>query len=238
MMRKTIILVLVCLLLHPDGKTQFDTAYTKNRIRICADSFAMGYLTKNWPLYTRFSYPPLVAKMGGAAEFQSIIRDARTQIPDSCWKKYEPGAVLQVLKTEGDMQAIIELNSILEYNDVRITATSHLVAESWDAGYFWTFFDPLNDSTLARFIKPDLSPSLHIPERKEKMEPLKPSKSVQRPEPAALPASPNKFHYSGQACSLLPATCPCSPNKFHYSGQACSLPPPAPCSLLPAPCFL
>ncbi len=226
MMRKTIILALVCFLLHPEGKTQFDTAYAKNRIRICADSFAMGYLTKNWELYTRFSYPPLVAKMGGAGEYKSISSEARIQIPDSCWKKYEPGTVLQVLKTEGDMQAIIELNSILEYNEVRITTTAHLVAESWDAGYFWTFFDPLNDSTLARFIKPDLSPSLHIPERKEKMEPLKPGKPVQRPEPAPcplLPAPPNKFHYSGQNCHLPPRI------SFTIRGK------PATCSLLPAP---
>ena len=207
MMKKTIILVLVCLLLHPEGKTQFDTAYAKSRIRFCADSFALGFRTRNWDLYTRYSYPALVGSLGGVSEYKKIMIESNTQIPDTCWKKFEPGLVLQVVKNEGDMQAIIELRSILEYEGQRVTATSHLVAESWDGGFFWTFFDPMNDNEMARFINPGLSPLLHIPARDEKLEPLKPSKSVQRPEPAALPASPNKFHYSGQACILLPATC-------------------------------
>lgn len=214
MLKKTIILIFACLLIHPEGKTQFDTAYAKSRIRACADSFTMGYLTKNWDLYTRFSYAPLVAKVGGAATYIAIINETRIQTPDSCWKKYEPGSVIQVIKTEGDMQAVIELNSILEFNGERTTTTSHLIAESWDAGYFWTFFDPLNDSSLARFVKPDLSPSIVIPQKKEKTEPSSAS---------SLPNSASSLPRFGRLTAKLGKRV----NSFFL--------PPASCLLLPAP---
>ena len=88
-------------------------------------------------------------------------------IPDSAWKKYEPGKILQVIKTAGDLQAVIELNYVLEWQGYRTITTIHLIGESWDGGLFWTFFNSEGDVILAKLIKPDLSDQLIIPQKKE-----------------------------------------------------------------------
>ena len=95
------------------------------------------------------------------------------QMPDSAWKKYEPGNILQVVKTAGDLQAVIEFNSVSEWQGNRVTTTSYMVGESWDGGLFWTFFDSQNDVAIAKIIKPDLSEQLIIPPKNQKVERLR-----------------------------------------------------------------
>ena len=77
-----------------------------------------------------------------------------------------------MIKTGGDYQAVIELKSIIEWQGIRITSTSHLIGESWDGGLFWTFFDNEGDRASALLIKPDLNEQLIIPQLKEIKEPL------------------------------------------------------------------
>ena len=151
---------------------QFDTAFAKASIHRCADSLVIGFKTKDTELFTRYSYPALIGSMGGKAEFINYISQMFMQIPDSAWKKYETGNILQVIKTDGDLQTIIELNSIIEWQGNRITTTSYLVGESWDGGLYWTFFDAQNDAAIAKLIKPDLSEQLIIPKKNVKVEPL------------------------------------------------------------------
>jgi hypothetical protein len=93
-------------------------------------------------------------------------------MPDSAWKKYQPGSVLQIVQTGGDLQAIAELHSVIVWQGSRITTTHHLLAESWNGGLFWTFFDTQNNREAALMIKPDLSDKIIIPKRDEKIEPL------------------------------------------------------------------
>ncbi|MBC7875312.1 MAG: hypothetical protein H7Y01_15025 [Ferruginibacter sp.] len=154
------------------SQAQFDTSFIKRNIRHCADSLTHGFKTKDWDLFTRYSYPAMVGSLGGKKEFSTYISQMFSQVPDTAWKKYEPGKVLQVIKTGGDFQAIIELNTIIEWQGSRITTTSHLVAESWDGGMFWTFFDSQGDVNTAKLIKPDLHEQLIIPQREEKKERL------------------------------------------------------------------
>jgi hypothetical protein len=111
--------------------------------------------------------------MGGKQEFTNYVSGMFSQLPDSAWKKYEPGKILQVIKTDGDFQAVIELNSLLEWEGTRYTTSSPLVAESWDGGMFWTFFDSQGDMTATKTVKPNLDPAINIPSRSEKREPLK-----------------------------------------------------------------
>jgi hypothetical protein len=151
---------------------QFDTAFAKAGIRRCADSLATGFKTKNWELFTRYSYPALIGSMGGKNEFMNYISLNFSQIPDSAWKQYEPGRILQVIKTGGDLQTVLELKSVLEWQGRRISTVSHLVGESWDGGLFWTFFDSEGDRNSALLIKPDLNEQLIIPPKREKSETL------------------------------------------------------------------
>ncbi len=154
------------------SQAQFDTSFIKKNIRHCADSLTYGFKTKNWGVFTRYSYPALVGSLGGVKEFSTYISQTFSQIPDTAWKKYEPGKILQVIKTGGDYQTIVELKTIIEWQGSRITTTSHLIGESWDGGMFWTFFDSQGDIKAAKLIKPDLNELLIIPNREETKVPL------------------------------------------------------------------
>ena len=158
---------LVCI-----SQAQFDTSFIKNNIRHCADSLTYGFKAKKWDVFARYSYPALIGSLGGVKEFITYISETFSQIPDTAWKKYEPGNILQVIKKGGDYQTIIELKTKLEWQGSLITTTSHLIGESWDGGRFWTFFDSQGDVRAAKMIKPDLSDLLIIPNREEIKEPL------------------------------------------------------------------
>lgn len=151
---------------------QFDTSYVKKNIRNCADSMMVGFKTRNWDLFTRYSYPALVGSMGGTKGFSSYIAETFSAIPDSAWKKYESGKILQVVKAGKDLQTIIEQHTILEWQGYRIRSTSYLIGESWDGGQFWTFFDSQGDAAASRQINAALSPALIIPKTIETQEPL------------------------------------------------------------------
>lgn len=172
-MIKRIILLSIFSILLSSAKAQFDTSFIEKNIIRSSDSLVQAFKTRNWGKFTRYSYPSLVASFGGTQEFSNYIASIFNQLPDSAWKKYETGKIVQVLKTEGDYQAIIELKSIIEFDGTRTTTTSYLVAESWDGGLFWTFFDSQGDRAACKLIKPDLSDLLIIPEKDEKREPIK-----------------------------------------------------------------
>jgi len=156
------------------SNAKFDTAFAKANIRLCADSLTYGFRTKNWEVYTRYSYPALIGSLGGKAEFGQYMEMMFSPIPSEAWKQYETGKILQVIKTGGDLQAVIELRSVLEFQGQRISTVSHLIGESWDGGLFWTFFDSEGDREKAKLIKPDLAELIIIPQKRETTEPLTP----------------------------------------------------------------
>ena len=171
-MIKHIIITLSFAFFFSSSHAQFDTSFAKASIRRCADSLTNGFKTKDWELFTRYSYPALIGSMGGKNEYMKYIDLMFSQIPDSVWKQYEPGKILQVIKTGGDLQTVVELKSVIEWEGRRITTVSHLIGESWDGGLFWTFFDCEGDRNAALLIKPDLSEQLLIPKKMEKAEPI------------------------------------------------------------------
>jgi len=173
-MIKRIIIFIVFLFSMKSSPAQFDTSFIKSNIYRCADSLTHNFKVKNWERFTLYSNPALVARMGGKNEFIDYLSQLFMQVPDSAWKKYEAGKILQIVKTDNDLQAVIELNSILQWEGTRVTSTSHMIGESWDGGLFWTFFDSLNDAKNARQIKPDLSKEIIIPQKNEKVETASP----------------------------------------------------------------
>jgi hypothetical protein len=171
-MNKRLSLAISLLFIAGCSQAQFDTSFIKANIRRCADSLASGFKTRNWELFTRYSYPAMVGTMGGQKEFSTYIEEAFSKLPDSAWKKYEPGKISQVIKTGNDFQAVVELNTILEWQGIKVTATDQLIGESWDGGMFWTFFDSQGDVNAARLINPGLSKQLIIPPKTELKEML------------------------------------------------------------------
>jgi len=173
MRKQSVILILLCFGFF-SSSAQFDTTWVKANIRKCADSLTRGFKTKDWELYARYSYPAMIGSMGGKEEFTKMISGTFALIPDSAWELYEPGKVLQVIKTPGDLQAVIELKSVILFEGSRITSVAHLIGESWDGGLFWTFFGSEGDKEMARLIKPDLGEQLMIPPKKETKQTLAP----------------------------------------------------------------
>lgn len=166
-----------------DSHAQFDSSFVKSQITKCADSLAYGFRTRNWEVFARYSNPAMIGTLGGKEEFIKFISSLFTDIPETAWKLYKPGKILQVVKSGPDLQCLIELNSIIETEDKRITSKSHLVGQSWDGGLFWTFFDSQNDALAARQIKPDLSEAIVIPAKiPDKVD------AVNRPSPLKPPA--------------------------------------------------
>jgi hypothetical protein len=177
MIKRLLPVICLCFIYTSSG-AQFDTSFIKTNIRRCADSLTYGFKTKNWDVFTRYNNPAMVGSLGGTKEFSTYIAEMTAKVPDSAWKKYDCGKILQVIKTGGDYQATIELKIVIELKDTRITTTSLLIGESWDGGMFWTFFDSQGDRMAAKQIKPDISDQLIIPERIESKESLsKPAKT-------------------------------------------------------------
>jgi hypothetical protein len=165
------------------SSAQFDTSFAKTNVKKCVDSLIYGFKAKEWGVFTRYTNPAMIGTLGGKSSFIEYMSKAFMQIPDSAWKKYESGDVLQVVKTNTDLQSIVELKIVLDYMGTKITSTAHLVGQSWDGGMFWTFFDSQNDRRNALVIKPDLSEELIIPKKNEKMEGLPPGLPPPPPPP-------------------------------------------------------
>ena len=166
-MIKRFYFIAVFLLLLSASYSQFDTAFAKTNIRRCADSLALGFKIKDWELFARYSYPALIGSMGGKKDFMNYMAIMYSQIPDNDWKLYETGKILQVIKTAGDLQTVIELKSVVEWQGTRFTTITPFIGESWDGGLFWTFFDSEGDRAAALLMKPDLSDQLIIPKKME-----------------------------------------------------------------------
>lgn len=164
---------------------QFDTVTVKTNLIRCADSMSYGFKARKWDVFARYTNPAVIGVMGGQAEYINFITGVFGEIPDSAWKVYKPGHILQLLRTSpSDYQAVVELHSVIIWEGKRITAVTHLVGQSWDGGNFWTFFDSQNSRTAAAQIKTDLSPDLVIPEKiREKVEMLQPPAPL-KPAPA------------------------------------------------------
>ncbi len=171
-MNKQLSLAIGLLFIVCCSQAQFDTSFVKANIRRCADSLTHAFKTRNWELFTQYSYPAMVGTLGGKKEFSSYIEEVFNQVPDSAWKKYEQGKILQLVKTGRDFQAILELHSIIEWQGMKVTSTDLLIGESWDGGMFWTFFDSQGDANNARLINPSLSKELIIPKKMEIKEPI------------------------------------------------------------------
>ena len=172
-MKKVLLLLLCWVLINLPSEAQFDTTFIKSNISRCADSLTTAFKKKDWKKFARFSYPALVGTLGGTDEFIYYVANMFASIPDTAWKKYDVGNVLQVVKTAGDYQAIFELYSIVEFEGTRIISTNYMLAESIDGGMSWTFFDTQGDRAATKTIKPDLSDALIIPGRKEHRELIK-----------------------------------------------------------------
>ncbi|TAL48380.1 MAG: hypothetical protein EPN92_03750 [Chitinophagaceae bacterium] len=146
---------------------QDDTTAIKKNIRLCADSMATAFMTKDWKTFTRFTVPSLVEMLGGEDSFIVFTKEMLAEMPDSAIKEYTIRDVVQLVKTPGNWQAVVEQHLVFEADSMILNSTSYLVGISLDGGRAWSFLDPQGETGNARLLVPDLSPAIIIPKTKD-----------------------------------------------------------------------
>jgi hypothetical protein len=176
-MKRVVVFVLLCnvLLYACKNNGKNETAdhrkpanETEEHIYNAADSMMAAFKNRDWPTFVRFNHPAMTNLMGGNDNFISFIQLQMKQIPDTAVKYIGAGNILQVVTTDKDQQCVVEQNMKLVMDSIQITSTSYLVGESLDNGKTWKFFDASNSGLItAKDIKPNLSPELKIPAKKQ-----------------------------------------------------------------------
>ena len=145
------------------ASAQDDSLLIKKNIKLCSDSMAKAFLSRDWKTYAHFTIPSLVEMLGGEEGFIAFTQEILDEMPDSSIKDFKIGEIVQLVKTPGSWQAVIEQKLIFEGDSVRLKSTSYLVGISIDGGSAWTFLDPQGDVNNARLLFPELSDALIIP---------------------------------------------------------------------------
>ena len=147
---------------HPANETEAN-------IYRSADSMMAAFKRRDWITFAKYNHPAMMKMMGGPQSFASFIAEQMKQIPDTAIKKLETGKILQVVKTNKDQQCVIEQNMEMHLEGAKILSTAYLIGESLDGGKNWTFFDASTKAMAPKDIKPDISPELKIPEKKQQV---------------------------------------------------------------------
>jgi len=145
------------------ASAQDDTLIIKKNIKLCSDSMARAFLSRDWKTYAHFTIPSLVEMLGGEDGFIAFTQEMVDEMPDSSIKDFKIGEIVQLVKTPGSWQAVIEQKLVFEGDSLLLKSTSYLVGISTDGGQAWTFLDPQGDVNTARLLFPDLSDALIIP---------------------------------------------------------------------------
>jgi len=142
---------------------------TEANIYRSADSMMAAFKRKDWSTFAQYNHPAMMKMMGGPEAFASFIGEQMKQIPDTAIKKLETGKILQVVKTNNDQQCVVEQKMEMHLEGTTISNTTYLIGESLDGGKNWTFFDASTKAMAPKDIKPDISPQLKIPEKKQQV---------------------------------------------------------------------
>jgi nitrate reductase NapAB chaperone NapD len=155
------------------GEAQRGANETEKNIYKSADSMMTAFKKKDWQMFAHFNHPAMMKMMGGEENFAAYIQAQMKQIPDTAIKKMDVGKILQVIKTSKDVQCVVEQSMIMVLDNIRISNTSYLVGESLDDGKTWTFFDASSTGMMTpKDVKPDISPELKIPTKKQDVKQL------------------------------------------------------------------
>jgi hypothetical protein len=144
---------------------------TEENIYRSADSMMAAFKRKDWATFAKYNHPAMAKMMGGPEAFASFINMQMQQVSDTVIKSMQPGKILQVVETDKDRQCVVEENTEMQINGMRILKTTYLIGESLDNGNTWTFLDASTGIAPAA-IKKDISPKLNIPQKKQKVEEL------------------------------------------------------------------
>lgn len=131
------------------SKTRLAADETEGNIYQAGDSMLSAFRRKDWITFVRYNHPNMTKRMGGSEAFASFINVQMNLIPDSAIESISLGKILQVVKTSGDMQCLVEQNLKLQLYGKTMIKTTYLIGESLDNGKNWTFFDASTKTALS-----------------------------------------------------------------------------------------
>ena len=141
---------------------------TEAGIYASADSMMQAFTNRDWKTFASFTHPAMVRVMGGPENIALLAQQQMEDVPDSIIKSARIEKILQVEKVENELQCLVEQKLVLEMMGKRITSSTYLVGESLNEGKSWTFFDASNEGRIRPLdIKPNLSPKINIPAKKQ-----------------------------------------------------------------------
>ena len=73
------------------ASAQEDTLIIKKNIKLCSDSMAKAFLTRDWKTYAHFTIPSLVEMLGGEEGFIAFTQEMLDEMPDSSIKDFKIG---------------------------------------------------------------------------------------------------------------------------------------------------
>jgi len=149
-----------------------DTAI-RNNIRLSAANMMAAFKVKDFKTFGQYMNPAILNMLGGVDSFAVFTANQMQSIPDTAVKLMTAGRILQIVTTPADMQCVVEQHMVMELSGFRFASTSHLVGESTDKGKSWTFFDAADGGFAgAKDIKPNISPKLKIPKKRQAIKDL------------------------------------------------------------------
>jgi hypothetical protein len=146
---------------------------TEASIYKSADSMMTAFIKHDWKGFALFTHPAMLRVMGGADNIAFMVKQQMQNVPDTVIKSARVEKVLQVEKVDNELQCLVEQKIVMEMEGNRIVSTSYLIGESLNQGKSWTFFDASDNGKIKPLdVKPNLSPDLKIPPKKQEVQPI------------------------------------------------------------------
>lgn len=156
--------VILAILLSITAEAQFDTLAVHQQIRGSVDSMITAFRNGNWHTMASYTNEKLVGFMGGTEAYARLVDSTLGRImKDGSLDEYQAGKILQVVKTPGGYQCIVESFLQMTMNGTTVTGCSYNLGTSPN-GTDWRFLRLEEDSPydIKDFV-PDLSPQLKLP---------------------------------------------------------------------------
>jgi len=146
------------------SSAQFDTAAVSKKASVGEDSLIAIFNRKDWVSYANYMHPSLIKITGGKEKFVTILEQAMKALDGAQFDAFKNGRVLQIIKTNGQYQGVIESFMQMRFSGILMSGSSYDLAFSND-GDSWTFMriDQKQTPETIKQLIPELSPDLKLP---------------------------------------------------------------------------
>ena len=161
---KNYLLLIVFIASCIQSQAQFDTLFISKKASAGEDSLIALFKKKDWKSYADYMHPSIIEMVGGKENFVTTLQQSMKALEVAKFDAFKNGRVLQIVKTNGQYQCIIESFMQMTLNGMLISGSSYDLAFSTD-GNEWKFLridQTFAPETIKQLI-PELSTDLKLP---------------------------------------------------------------------------